>query len=58
MTNSVLAYIDPGTGGIVLQMLAAGFFGALFAVKLFWRKIKGFFTGKKDRDEECCAKRN
>lgn len=33
------AYIDPGTGSMVLQMLIAGALGAAFAVKRFWRKI-------------------
>jgi hypothetical protein len=33
------AYIDPGTGSIVLQMLVAGALGAAFAVKRFWRRI-------------------
>lgn len=33
------AYIDPGTGSIVLQMLIAGALGAAFAVKRFWKRI-------------------
>lgn len=37
------AYIDPGTGSLVLQMLIAGALGAAFAVKRFWRKIVAFF---------------
>jgi hypothetical protein len=37
------AYIDPSTGSYVLQILAAGFFGAMFGLKLFWTRIKGFF---------------
>ena len=33
------AYIDPGTGSLVLQMLIAGALGIAFTVKRFWRKI-------------------
>lgn len=40
--HSAYAYLDPGTGSYVLQMVLAALFGALFAVKLFWNKIKLF----------------
>ena len=33
------AYIDPGTGSLVLQMFIAGALGAAFAIKRFWRTI-------------------
>ncbi len=45
--NIVLAYLDPGTGSIILQSLVAGFFGALLVLKIYWGKIKGFFRGNK-----------
>jgi hypothetical protein len=41
------AYIDPGTGSYVFQILIAAVVGAAFSIKLFWRRIKGFFTGKR-----------
>ena len=37
------AYLDPGTGSYVLQLVLATIVGALFAVTLFWRRIKLFF---------------
>ena len=40
----VCAYLDPGTGSFIFQMLIAGFVGGLFALKLFWAKIKIFIT--------------
>ena len=40
------AYLDPGTGSFVFQMIIAGVVGGLFAIKTFWRKIVSFF--KKD----------
>ena len=48
------AYLDPGTGSYILQLLLAGLLGALFAVKLFWIRIKKFFGGlfsKKTKDD-------
>ncbi len=39
------AYLDPGTGSYLFQILIAGLIGGLFAIKIFWVKIKGFFLG-------------
>lgn len=46
------AYLDPGTGSYFLQLAIAALLGGLYAIKLFWKKIKAFFknifsTGKK-----------
>lgn len=38
------AYLDPGTGSIILQVLMAGLLGALFTIKSLWRNIKAFFA--------------
>lgn len=51
------AYIDPGTGSYVIQVLLATLFGALFAVKIFWSKIKNacmrlFFPARRVQEEE------
>ena len=40
----VLAYIDPGSGSILIQVILASCIGGL---AVFWQKIKSFFTGKK-----------
>lgn len=37
------AYLDPGTGSYILQLIIAVSLGGLFAVKLFWNRIKIFF---------------
>ncbi len=39
-----LAYIDPGTGSYLLQLLIAGIVGAAFAVKVFWQNITAAFA--------------
>ena len=38
------AYIDPGTGSFVIQMVVAAVLGAFFALKMYWRRLKGFFS--------------
>jgi len=39
------AYLDPGTGSIILQGLIATIAGALMAGRLYWQRIKHFFAG-------------
>ena len=34
------AYLDPGTGSYIFQLIIAALLGGLFAGKLFWNKIK------------------
>ena len=43
---SSYAYIDPGTGSFVLQLLIAGFLGAIFYLKFYWRKVKLFVANR------------
>ena len=41
--DNAYAYLDPGTGSYVIQVVIAAFLGGLFAIKMFWTKIKTFF---------------
>lgn len=52
--QSVLAYIDPGSGSYIIQIIIATLLGGLTAIKLFWRNIKLFlknFFSRKRKDE-------
>ena len=40
------AYIDPGTGSFVFQMVVAGLLGALMYIKMAWQSIKLFFISR------------
>ena len=40
-----MAYLDPGTGSYLFQILIAALVGGLFAVKIFWSRIKLFLQG-------------
>jgi hypothetical protein len=46
------AYLDPGTGSYILQLIMAGLLGALLALKVFWRNIKAYLSNlfNKNRD--------
>ena len=38
------AYIDPGAGSYVFQVVVGALLGAAVAIKVFWRRIWGFLT--------------
>ncbi len=38
------AYLDPGSGSFLIQLLIAGLVGAGFLIKAYWKKIKALFT--------------
>ena len=49
------AYIDPGSGSYIIQIILATVLGGLFAIKLYWKKIKSYFSnlfsrGRKKED--------
>jgi hypothetical protein len=49
------AYLDPGSGSFLIQLLLAGLVGAGFLIKAYWKKIKGLFNrsvAKKDNDDQ------
>lgn len=48
------AYLDPGSGSFILQIILAALLGSLFVFKSFWRKMLDFFRslGKKSANEE------
>ena len=44
------AYLDPGSGSYLLQLLIAGLLGSLFVIRTYWSRIIGFFN--KDAKED------
>lgn len=42
--TAAFAYLDPGTGSLILQGLLAAVAGALFTAKLYWFKVQAFWT--------------
>jgi hypothetical protein len=49
------AYIDPGIGGMLLQLLLGGIAGALVIIKLYWHRfretVSRVFGGQPKRDK-------
>jgi len=39
-----LAYVDPGSGSFIFQILIAALVGGLFALKMFFKNIRAFFA--------------
>ncbi len=44
LSQNVSAYLDPGFGSMVWQMILAVGMGAAFAIKVYWQKLKKFFN--------------
>ena len=43
------AYLDPGTGSYLFQVIAAVLLGALFSLKIFWANIKSILANRFSR---------
>ena len=42
------AYLDPGTGSILIQGLLAAIAGAAFTLRIYWERVKAFFSRRRD----------
>jgi hypothetical protein len=51
MTN-VLAYLDPGSGSMILQIIAGGLAAVAVTAKLYWNRILKFLRIRKDEPAE------
>lgn len=46
------AYLDPGSGSFILQLILASLMGALFMLGIYWKKVKAYFKNLiKKKDE-------
>ena len=65
VSGPAYAYLDPGAGSMIIQMLIAGIVGALFTIKMYWYRLKAIvlrwmgkevpdyhFDDADDQDEE------
>ncbi|MBM3122162.1 MAG: hypothetical protein FJZ97_08240 [Chloroflexi bacterium] len=51
----LLAYLDPGSGSFILQLLVAGILGGLVALRMSWAKIKARLTRKPEASDQPAA---
>ncbi len=42
--KNAYAYLDPGTGSYILQIVIAAILGAFFLLKSYWGRLKIFFV--------------
>ena len=57
--STTLAYLDPGTSSMILQIIAGGLAAAGVATKLFWGRILRFLRIRKnDTDDKPSSKRD
>ena len=47
-----LAYLDPGSGSVILQALVAMLAGAIVAINAYWTKIKSFLSRSKPDEDD------
>ena len=47
----MLAYLDPGSGSLLLQGLVAGVASAAVFARLYWRRAKRFLRIERPTDE-------
>ena len=47
----VLAYLDPGSGSMILQIIAGGAAAVAVTAKLYWNRILVFLRIRKPEDE-------
>jgi hypothetical protein len=46
------AYLDPGSGSFLVQLLIAAVVGVGFLIKAYWKKIKNLFNRSGSKKEE------
>jgi hypothetical protein len=49
--TTVLAYLDPGSGSMILQIIAGGLAAVAVTAKLYWGRLMRFLRIRKDEPE-------
>jgi hypothetical protein len=49
---SILAYLDPGSGSMILQMIAGGTAAVAVTAKLYWRRLLKILRIRKDDEQD------
>lgn len=47
----LLAYVDPGAGSLLLQLLLGGVAGAAVLGKMYWKRLTGLFRRRSPGNE-------
>lgn len=46
------AYLDPGSGSFVIQIIFGVFVGAIVVLKAYWSKIRAYFSKEEEPGED------
>jgi len=52
IVTDAFAYLDPGTGSMLLQVILGGVAAVAVAVKLYWHKLRAAFGVAKKQEPE------
>ena len=52
LPSKASAYLDPGTGSLLVQVIIAAFATILITIKMFWGKIKNYFHFSRHDDDK------
>lgn len=50
MSRTAYAYLDPGTGSMIIQILLGGIAGAAVVLKLYWHRLMALFAGRRTKE--------
>ena len=56
LTSPAYAYLDPGTGSVILQVLLGGAAGLALAGRLYWRRFLEIIGVRRDEPAQVEAK--
>ena len=51
IASPAYAYLDPGTGSTILQLLLGGVAGTMVVLNLYWARVKAFFGISSDSSD-------
>lgn len=54
----ILAYVDPGSGSMILQLVLGGVAGLAVVIKLYWRRFLSWFGNRSHRPTRSRNKEN
>jgi hypothetical protein len=49
--RALFAYLDPGSGSMMLQVIAGGLAAAAVTIKVYWRRLLVFLRIRKPEEE-------
>lgn len=54
-TAPAYAYLDPGTGSFLFQLLVGAVVGGIFVIKSYWLRLKNWFSGTTGKNQDPSA---